>query len=277
MHELKMPQNYQTVVERFTHACQADDRIVAAFLGGSYARGAADEYSDLDLYMILKDEDYDDFKRNCDAFLQLLGEPIFNENFGIPNIIFYFFADGTVGELWFSPESDFHNIHSGPYATLVDKKDILTDVVFAQIEPDPVTQTETLRQLVFWFWHDLSHFIAAMGRGQLWWAQGQLEELRRYCVNLARLQHNFLDPSAGGDEPYFKIEREMPVEQLSALKETFCPMEPEAMLKASVVLVQVYNGLARSLAQAHGIAYPDVLERMLVDQLEILQKKLTMP
>jgi hypothetical protein len=30
-----------------------------------------------------------------------------------------------------------------------------------------------------------------MQRGQLWWAQGQLEELRGACVNLAILQHNF--------------------------------------------------------------------------------------
>jgi len=42
-----------------------------------------------------------------------------------------------------------------------------------------------------------------MGRHQLWWAQGQLEVLRRCCVNLARLQNNFSDTDAG-EEAYFK-------------------------------------------------------------------------
>ena len=28
---------------------------------------------------------------------------------------------------------------------------------------------------------------------QLWWASGQLEVLRRMCVDLARLQYNFSD------------------------------------------------------------------------------------
>ena len=36
-------------------ACQQDDRIVAAFLGGSYVTGTADDYSDLDLYLLTTD------------------------------------------------------------------------------------------------------------------------------------------------------------------------------------------------------------------------------
>jgi hypothetical protein len=80
---------------------------------------------------------------------------------------------------------------------------------------------ETLRRLVYWFWHDLSHFITAMGRGQLWWAYGQLEELRRYCVNLAHLRHNFSAEAEG----YEKIEQALPIEHLSSLQVTFCPLE----------------------------------------------------
>jgi predicted nucleotidyltransferase len=36
-------------------------RVVAAFLGGSRVAGTVDEYSDLDLYLIVRDEDYDAF------------------------------------------------------------------------------------------------------------------------------------------------------------------------------------------------------------------------
>ena len=42
---IQLPQNHQAVIDRFVTACQADERVVAAFLGGSYARGAADAYS----------------------------------------------------------------------------------------------------------------------------------------------------------------------------------------------------------------------------------------
>ena len=86
--------------------------------------------------------------------------------------------------------------------------------VFPRYQPAPTEQSETLRRLVYWFWHDLTHFIAAMGRGQLWWAYGQLEALRRYGVNLARLRHDF----SGAADGYDKVEQAIPVEHLESLR-----------------------------------------------------------
>ena len=109
-----------------------------------------------------------------------------------------------------------------------------------------------------------------MGRGQLWWAQGQLEALRANCVNLARLRHNILDADVG-DEAYFKIENMMPVEQLSPLKETFAPMQKEEILKAALVVVRFYREIAPTLAQMHRIHYSQQLERVMLDRLQKLQ------
>ncbi len=269
--EIELHPNHRAVVDRFISACQSDDRILAAFLGGSYARGAADAYSDLDLYLIVAENAFDEFILNRSEFMRRLGEPIFLEHFNLPNIIFYFFANGAEGELGIGRESEFSNIHSGPYNVLVDKNRILDGVVFSQVVPDPVEQIEKLRRLIYCFWHDLSHFITALGRGQLWWAQGQLEMLRGYCVNLARLGYNFSD-SEVGDEPYFKIEKIMPVEQLAALRATFCPIEKAAMLNSCNTITLVYKELAIPLAQAHAIKYPEALERILLQRLEDLPK-----
>jgi hypothetical protein len=141
---------------------------------------------------------------------------------------------------------------------LVDKTGLLEGVVFPGYEAPQAEQIERLRQLITWFWHDPSHFITAMGRRQLWWAYGQLEELRRYCVNLARLRHNFVAEAEG----YEKVEQALPVEPLSPLQGTFCPMEYEAMLQAGRRLVRFYQDVARDLAQAHGITYSEDLERV---------------
>lgn len=268
--ETRLQPSHQAVLERFVAACRADDRIVAAFLGGSYARGAADEHSDLDIYLITTDEGFEEFSNQRDTFLHLLGEPLFIETFDIPNRVFYMFADGTEGELGFGKESDFAHIHGGPYIVLVDKKNVLGGVVFAGHEPGSNEQTEKLRRFMYWFWHDLSHFVTAIGRGQLWWAGGQLEQLRGFCVNLARLQHNFKDPEVG-DEPYFKIEKAMPAELLTPLQGTFCPLEKEAMLEAAFVILRFYREVATSLAQNHGVPYPDLLDQIMVGRLEKLR------
>ena len=55
LQEIQLPHNHQVAMNRFITACQVDERVVAAFLGGSNAKGMADAYSDLDLYLITSD------------------------------------------------------------------------------------------------------------------------------------------------------------------------------------------------------------------------------
>jgi predicted nucleotidyltransferase len=257
------PHTQQPVMHRFVAACQADARVVAATLYGSYARGAADAYSDLDLGLITTDAAYADFVAGREAFIRLLGEPLLLEDFDVPNMVFCIFADGTEVELAFGRESQFNANQGGPYRVLLDKKNLLVGAAFPRYAPAPVEQRETLRRLIYWFWHDLSHCIAALGRGQLWWAYGQLEVLRRYCINLVRLRHDF---SAAADG-YEKVEQAIPVEQFAALQPTCCPLESEAMLQAALVIVRFYQELAPPLARRYDIPYPAALARLMSARL----------
>ncbi len=270
--ELHLPPHLQAVIDRFIAACQADERVVAAFLGGSYARGQTDAYSDLDLGLITTDEAYQDFLAGSKAFIQKLGEPVFLEDYhgNDGDVVFFFFDDGIEGELMLGRESHFTHIHTGPYKVLLDKKGILAGTVFHWPEPSPEEQTETLRGIVYWFWHDLCHhFITPMARGELWSAYGGLEDLRRACVDLARLRQNF----SAKIEGYEKIEQAIPIELIEPLQTTCCPLERDAMLHAAQVIVRFYKELAPALAQAHGISYPAALDRLMSDRLEKLRSK----
>src|SRR6266704_6946107 len=267
--EIEQPQNHQVVMNRFVAACQTDERVVAAFLGGSYARDAADAYSDLDLYLITTDEAYEDFLAEREAFIRRLGEPVFLEDYNGDggDFVFFIFSDGTEGELGLGRESHFTHIHVGPYRVLLDKKGILAGAVFSWQEPIQAEQIETLRRLINWFWHELSHhFITPMARGQLWSAYGALEDMRLTCVNMALLRQNFSAKAEG----YEKVEQAVSVEQLAPLQASFCLMERGAMLQAALTIVRFYQELAHSLAQAHGIPYPADLARVMCDRLEQL-------
>jgi predicted nucleotidyltransferase len=258
-----MPPHHRAVVERFVAACRADARVVAAFLSGSYAKGTADAWSDLDLDLITTDAAYDEFLAGREAFMRRLGEPLFLESFSLPNFVFFVYADGTEGELALAPASRLDQLHGGPHRVLLDKTGILAGVAFPWQTADPDEQRETLRRLITWFWHDLSHCVTALARGQLWWAHGQLEELRRVCVDLARLRQDF-SGEAGG---YEKLELAVPVAQLAPLRATFCPLESAAILQAVQVIVRYYQELARPLAQTHGVPYPEALERVMIERL----------
>src|SRR6266700_7947766 len=145
--EIEQPQNHQVVMNRFVAACQTDERVVAAFLGGSYARDAADAYSDLDLYLITTDEAHDDFTASREAFIRRMGEPVFLEDYhgGGADFVFFTFPDGTEVELGLGRQSHFTHIHAGPYRVLLDKLGCLSGAVFSGFEAASTEQIETLR------------------------------------------------------------------------------------------------------------------------------------
>lgn len=264
-----LPPNYQATLDRFVAACRADTRVVAAFLGGSYARGTADAYSDLDLGVITTDAAYADFFAEREAFIRALGVPLFLEDwngFGV-DMLFFIFPDGVEGELALGRESHFAHIHVGPYQVLLDKQGILANAVFPKPTVDPEEQRATIHRQIYWFWHDLSHhFITPLARGELWGAYGYLDEMRRTCVNLARLRHD----SAAALDGYEKVEYALPVGQLAPLASTVCPLEPGDMLKAAGLIVDFYREVASELARVHGVAYPKDLDRMMSARLEQL-------
>src|SRR5262245_24816098 len=137
LQELQLSHNHRAFLDRFVAACQADERVVAAFLGGSYARGGADAHSHIDLGLITTDAAYEEFVAGREAFMRLLGEPAFLEDFGSTVNMFFIFPDGTEGELALGRESRFDHIHGGPYQVLLDKKNLLAGAVFPLHEADP--------------------------------------------------------------------------------------------------------------------------------------------
>lgn len=266
MQHLPLPPHQRAFLEQFTAACAADARVLAALLGGSYAKGGADAHSDLDLSVIVADEALKAFYASRATFLGSLGELLFLEEFDLPAIAFAIYADGTEVELSFASPGRLDQIQCGPFLPLLDKAGLLAGAGFPPPAPTAQEQHEALRRQLAWFWHDLSHCIAALGRGQLWWAHGQLEELRRCCMNLARLQH---DPAAelSGHE---KVDAAVPAEALAALAASCVPLERGELLRAARLLVQRYQALARPLAAANGLAYPAGLERVMLARLDRL-------
>ena len=264
--EVQLSDNHRKILKRLVEVCEADERVVAAFLVGSYVHGTPDEHSDLDLYVVTSDESYDAFVSARESFVRWLGEPLFIEDFDIPGIVFLIFPDGSEIEIHYARAGQLNSIFNEPYKVLLDKKNITARVVSGEErEFNQEEQAEKLRRLIYWFWHDFSHFITAMGRNQLWWAQGQLDVLRSMCVGLARLKNDFSDPEVEG-EVYFKIEKVMRVDQLSSLRVTYCSMEKKAMLESAFVILRFYRELAVPLARQHAIYYPAVLEQVMVER-----------
>jgi lincosamide nucleotidyltransferase len=255
------------LLERFADACRADGRIVAGYLTGSHAAGTADAHSDVDLCVVATDGQRDAVWADREVLVRRLGDPLQIEDFDGHETVFFILADGTDGELTVTDVGALPQSSRGPHRAIHDPDGILAGVSFVGREPDADDHVEQLRRQVQWFWHDMAHFAAAMGRGQTWWAAGQLDALRGYCVNLARLRADF----SGHLDEFDKLDAVVPAADLAPLASTYVALDDGQMLAAARTMADYYRAVVPDLATAHGIPYPAGLEAIMRARLDALE------
>lgn len=250
--------------ERFESIGLADERIRAVLVYGSHADGTADAFSDLDIGLVVDDAAYEDVLAHSQELVRAIGAPLLIEDFGNPANLHAILADGLDLELILTRESEL--TLELPYRVLLDKDGVETRARARPPTPAPDVDSEQIRQLVDGFWHDVGHLVTALGRANTWWAYGQLDEVRRMCLNLARLEAGVQSE----DEAYWKVEEAVPAERLASLHATVAPPEFGPMIAAAGAVLDLYRELAIPLAAKHGVPYPSELDRLVSDRLREL-------
>jgi predicted nucleotidyltransferase len=69
-------QQRDALLARIVEVLEADPRVVAAWLSGSFGRGVADAWSDLDLRVAVEDDEFTAFLGDRAALYQAIGRPI---------------------------------------------------------------------------------------------------------------------------------------------------------------------------------------------------------
>ncbi|GMQ77952.1 MAG: hypothetical protein BMS9Abin02_0444 [Anaerolineae bacterium] len=254
----------QTIIRSFTDACDSDERVVAAFLGGSFAAGSEDDRSDLDLYVLILSEKYSEFFSARRNFFESWGSPVFLEDFndfGFDMLVFIL-SNGVEGELSMAKDENFLHIHGGPIKVLVDKKGLLDGITFPLQGPSQEEQIAFLRRHLWWFWRDLSLFCTALARGQKWTAYGYLESMRLRCVILAGLDRDITIWANG----YEKLEERAEALSLESLEKSLSNLERGSMVKAVNELIAFYRAIGLNLARKNNLAYPESLEHVILSR-----------
>ncbi len=122
-------------IDRFRAFCEREPIVLAAFLGGSFAAGTAREDSDVDVYVVSREQDYAELWARRLELVSPLGEselvaehPDF-EGLGF-DLVHFELADGVTGEVAYGHTGNFMAMHGGPYEVLVDRTGLLDGVVF---------------------------------------------------------------------------------------------------------------------------------------------------
>jgi predicted nucleotidyltransferase len=125
----------RAAIERFRAACACDELVRAAFLGGSFAAGRATERSDVDVYVVVREADYDRLWERRRVFVEAMGAPVLVEEHrdfeGLGfDLVHFELADGVTGEVAYAHTGNFLRTHGGPHEVLVDRDGLLDGVAF---------------------------------------------------------------------------------------------------------------------------------------------------
>ena len=254
---------YERLLERMTRVAADDDRIVGLLLYGSRAAGTSDAYSDLDLGVITTDAAAEDIIGERESIIRKVGGPLFLEDFGNSSTTSVILADGAAFEFIVRPIGRLAD--DGPHRIILDKDGQLAEALARKAIPGvEAASAEDVRRQIHYFWHEVEHVVTALGRQQLTWAHGGLEEMRAICLRLARL-------SAGvppeDEEPYWKVDGTLDEAFLTRLRATVVPTEPGRMREAASELMVLCRELAHEVAGARGIPYPEELDRLISSRL----------
>jgi hypothetical protein len=235
----------ETAVSRFRDACQREELIVAAFLGGSLAAGTADKASDVDIYAVTRAADYERFFVRRAAFVRSWAQPVLLletlnfEGLGF-DMLHFVLNDGVHGELALGHTDNFRVMHGGPHRVLVDKTGLLNGVTFVKYAPSASERRQQAERALNWFWLDLIQFRKQRYRRHRVGMAAQLTRMRAHCTQLLAVARD-QDLRVNCESLSDRLEESVQIDDAAA---------------AERAIAQIHQELGTGVASHFGLPYP---------------------
>jgi predicted nucleotidyltransferase len=176
------------LLARVSAVLEADERVTCAWLSGSYGRGEADEWSDLDLHVAVADEHYEIFAGEHKELFARCGQQLHVISHGIPS---WSMPNGRFWLVQYAPFMLHVDWNIGPTTgtTMPEASLVLFDRAGIPITPHPSPiSDETRRKIaqdeVDFFWAMAPIAIKYAGRGHTRLAVNQVQYLERSLVKV---------------------------------------------------------------------------------------------
>ncbi len=186
------------LLEVLSTILRSDERVLAAWLSGSFGRSTDDDWSDIDLHVAVGDEYLDGWLIERPALYERLGHPVLVRADKPSNA-----GPGLFQEVMFSgPITLDLNVHPASTARRgIDTRVLFDRLPLAPYEPDPGSVAKSYAELqttVEFFWAMTSIALKYVARGQTGRAVTQFDLLLGVYVDAWRSIHQPERRDAGG-------------------------------------------------------------------------------
>lgn len=256
------------LIERVKETCQLDDRLRAAMMYGSFAKGGGDQYSDIEFALFFRDDDLETLDRR--AWLeQIAPVHMYTVNiFGITTVIF----EGLIrGEFHFYKQSEVEIVSawketdwfpSLESALVVDKDKVLTPHLQNLIgKPSNPITPQNLQRIVDSFLNWYVFGILVLARGEFLRALDLLSWVQRNLLWMIRAVEK---KTENWPTPSRLAEKELPKTAYQRFLSCTGGARLQELRESYVNAWQYGRELIQTLSKRHGV----VVSQDLIGEIE---------
>ncbi|MFQ5871870.1 MAG: aminoglycoside 6-adenylyltransferase [Candidatus Geothermarchaeales archaeon] len=247
------------LLKRIKSLVEEDERIRGLWVVGSIATGKADRYSDLDVYILIEKEKYEEVFAERASFAERMGKVLSFFEVEWPSCQLYgvILESCVEVDLCYCTPEQVETF--GPYRVVGDKEGDLEGFLAERNVGFKTDVKKRLIQHLDFAAYNLLHAINMLGRGEYWSSIRQLEMLRKRIIGLIGLRTQ----SDVGEE-YRRLEALIDQVANEALQRTLCEYTSESIAEAIQTATALFMHEAEEICGMQGLPFPtERFERLL--------------
>jgi hypothetical protein len=233
-----------------------DDRVPGLFISGSIVSGTMDEYSDIDLDVIVRDDEFESVFSERDRAVESIGRPLARfiaDHLPIRVDMFIVLYEGPVKlDLDYIRASVLEpNWRWSRRHILKDTDGFLDDIVSRSKGLEaPSLSKERILNLDEKFWTWCWYVFGKIQRGELWEALDGIHGIRTLAI--LSFFYSVVDLY---NEGYRRLERKIPPDLVGNFRETIPQMTEASLFSALQSMISLYVELRGRVSEAQGIEF----------------------
>lgn len=245
----------QTLIARVAEVLEPDDRIHGLFLSGSFGRGTADPFSDVDFLALVSQEQQEGFTAEWRDVLAAIMPIVHFQRLPFAPVLHAIGEDWLRCDLHFLAPDQTQSLTQDRYKPLIDR-DGIYGTLPATLPPRPI-DAGRLQGLVAEFIRVLGLLTVGLGRNEIELiASTGTGMLRRMLTDLLILEMNL--PDTGG---MLHLSRVLDAERMALLAAIPLPtLSRDSAIEANLALARAFIPRARALHASLGLDWPEAFE-----------------
>jgi hypothetical protein len=268
---LEMLPDHRRLLAKARELFAADNHVLGVLLGGSLADGRADLLSDIDLYLFVRDKDFESVFANREAVARSLGAVLLcyrgdHMPSGKHQLIVWYeglLHVDLIYRKWSGRVPDWK------WKRTVILKDSYGAMAQLQKESDPLrpatVSLEQLQTLSQKFWGWVAYTLGKICRGERWEALDNIAWIRNEAllVMLAWAQN-------APYEGHRRLESKLDDELAMLFEQSLCSRELDALHNALMAEVRIFRKLRAQLSTQVPLIFDEEVEEQIMSELEAL-------